>query len=435
MNRNEQMSVIAGLYGNALEWYDFLLYASFAPLFAIIFFPSNHPFISLIATFTVFAIGFIMRPIGGVLLGHYADHAGRRKALILSMCIMTASTTAIAFLPNFYTAGIIAPILFTVLRLLQGMAVGGELPGSTAFLIEHMYAHRRGFAGSLVLCTAFLGIFAGSLISSTLSAAFSYSYLLEWGWRYAYLLGGLLGIFGIVLRIKSMESSAFLKAEVVKELPAKLVFTKYKFQLFMSVVFTSLLAIGNYILIAYITTFLVKSEGFLLPQALFINLIALFFLTLLIPIMGYLSDIYGRKPILFCGIAGIFFLIFPCFWLFISGNWWYVLWGELLLSCILAPLNATVPTIIAELFPTPVRASGISIGYNLGQAIFGGTLPLVALTLIELTGNKLSPAWYIFVFSIGVLIAWKFLKETYQISLNVRDPFGHLNRSKMDPGH
>lgn len=417
MNRDERMSVIAGLYGNALEWYDFLLYASFAPLFAVIFFPSQVPFISLIATFGVFAIGFIMRPIGGVLLGHYADYAGRRKALILSMCIMTVATTAIALLPNFYTAGIIAPILFTLLRLMQGMAVGGELPGSTAFLIEHMYAHRRGFAGSLVLCTAFLGIFAGSLTASTLSAAFSYDYLLDWGWRFAYLLGGFLGIFGIHLRIKSMESSAFLKAQIVKELPAKLVFTQYKVQLLMSIVFTSLMALGNYILIAYVTTFLVKSEGFLLPQALFINLLALLLLTILIPIMGHFSDLFGRKPILLIGITGMFLFIFPCFWLFISGNWWYALWGELLLSCVLASLNATVPTIIAEMFPTSVRASGISIGYNLGQAIFGGTLPLVALTLIEITGNKLSPAWYVFLFSIGVLIAWKFLKESYQISL------------------
>lgn len=418
MNRKEWLSISAGLYGNALEWYDFLLYASFAPLFSKIFFPSQIPFISLMATFSVFAIGFIMRPIGGAILAHYADYAGRRKALILSMIIMTSSTTAIAFLPGFYTAGIAAPILFTLLRLLQGMAVGGELPGSTAFLIEHMDDHRRGLAGSLILSTAFLGIFAGSLTASLLSNTFSDSYLLYWGWRYAYLFGGILGIFGIILRIKSLESAAFLAAEVIHELPAKRVFTQYKFSLMMAIIFTSLMAIGNYILIAYVTTFLVKTEAFLLADALVINLFALMTLTLLIPLMGYCSDIFGRKPVLMSGIIGMMVFIFPCFWLFMSGNWWYVLLGQLMLSFILAPLNATIPTIIAELFPTSVRASGISIGYNLGQAVFGGTLPLVALALIEFTGDKLAPAWYVFGFSLLVFTTWFYLKETYREPLN-----------------
>jgi len=417
MNRNEHKSVIAGLYGNALEWYDFLLYASFAPLFAKIFFPSDIYFVSIIATFGVFALGFIMRPIGGVLLGHYADLVGRRKMLIASVSIMTAATAGIAFLPDFYTAGIIAPFLFTTLRLLQGTAVGGELPGSTAFLVEHVFSHRRGFAGSLVLCTAFLGIFLGSLTASFLSSIFSEQYLMDWGWRYAYLLGGILGLLGIYLRYNSMEPTAFLKADVHKEYPAKLVFTRFKFQLFLSVIFTSIMALGNYILIAYVTTFLVNSEHFTLSDALLINLIALFLLTLLIPIMGFFSDIFGRKAVLFLGLALLFLAIFPCFWLFLSGNWWYALYGEMLFSLALAPLNATVPTIIAEMFPTSVRASGISIGYNLGQAIFGGTLPLVALTLIEVTGNKLAPAWYVFGFNIVVLFAWLYLKETYQEKL------------------
>lgn len=417
MNRNERMSVIAGLYGNALEWYDFLLYASFAPLFATLFFPSDVPFVSLIATFGVFALGFVMRPIGGVVMGHYADIAGRRTVLIYSMLIMTLATTGIACLPDFSTAGLIAPVLFTGLRLLQGMAVGGELPGSTAFLIEHTFANYRGFAGSLVLGTAFLGIFLGSLTASILSAAFDYSFLLNWGWRLAYIIGGLLGVLGIYLRMQSKETSAFLKASITEELPAKVVFTRYKLELFLSVVFTSIMALGNYILIAYVTTFLVKSQGFTLASALWINLLALMLLTLCIPIMGYCSDLFGRRIILMSGLMGIFVFIFPCFLLFQSGDWWYTLAGELLLSLIIAPLNATVPTVIAEMFPTAVRTSGISIGYNIGQALFGGTLPLVAIALIELTGDTLAPAWYVFSFNVLVFVAWMFLRETYQTEL------------------
>ena len=146
MGKDEKRSVLAGLYGNALEWYDFLLYASFAPIFAELFFPTKIEFLSLITTFGVFAISFFMRPIGGALIGHYADHAGRRKALILSVTIMTIATASIAFLPTFHQAGVFAPILFTLFRLVQGLAVGGELPGTATFLIEHTPPHCRGFA-------------------------------------------------------------------------------------------------------------------------------------------------------------------------------------------------------------------------------------------------------------------------------------------------
>jgi proline/betaine transport protein TphA len=228
MSRIEKRSIIAGLYGNALEWYDFLLYASFAPLFADIFFPSENPFSSLIATFSVFAVGFLMRPIGGALLGHYADHAGRRKALIVSVTVMSISTGCIAFLPVFNSIGILAPILFTLLRLLQGLAVGGELPSSAIFLIEHMVGHRRGLAGSLVISTAFLGIFAGSFTVSLLSAIYPYEYLSQTGWRFAYLLGGILGLLGIYLRIRSAESPTFLQATRMEELPAKIVLTRFR---------------------------------------------------------------------------------------------------------------------------------------------------------------------------------------------------------------
>jgi proline/betaine transport protein TphA len=417
MGKDEKRSVLAGLYGNALEWYDFLLYASFAPIFAELFFPTKIEFISLITTFGVFAISFFMRPIGGFLIGHYADHAGRRQALILSVSIMTTATTCIAFLPTFHQVGIFAPLLFTLFRLIQGIAVGGELPGTATFLIEHTPAHRRGFAGSLILSTAFLGIFAGSFTASWVSYLVDHKQLYDWGWRLPYLIGGVLGVVGILLRIRSVESPSFLKAEPTQELPAKLVFLQHKKSLILAVLFTSIMALSNYVLIAYATTFLVKSEGFELNDVLIINLLALLLLTLLIPIMGLLSDRYGRKPIFVSGLIGISVFIFPFFWLMLSKHWWYILCSQLLLSIILAPLNATVPTIIAEMFPTPVRASGTALGYNLGQALFGGTVPLIAFTLIQITGAKIAPAWYILAWSLVVLMAVKFFNEDYRQKL------------------
>ncbi|KTD32667.1 proline/betaine transport protein [Legionella moravica] len=420
MNKKEQYSIIAGLYGNTLEWYDFILYASFAPVFAEIFFPSEIHFVSLLATFSLFAIGFIMRPFGGILIGQYADHFGRRKALILSMSIMTLSTTLIALVPDYKSLGIAAPIIFSILRLIQGLAVGGELPGSTTYLIEHMFAHKRGLAGSLVLSSAFFGIFLGALIASVFSAYFTGNALLQAGWRYTYLLGGVLGIFGIYLRLKSSESPAFQsKSHHHKhDAPIKIIFSQYKMQLFKAVMLTSILAMSNYLLIAYVTTFLVKYQGFQLHDALLINLLALLSLTLFIPIMGYLSDVIGRKPVYLVGLMALLLYVFPFFLLLVSKDWWHVLYCELLLALILAPINATVPTMLAEMFPTSIRASGISTGYNIGQALFGGTMPLIAFTLIELFNNQLAPAWYLFAWAIIVLGTTFYVLETYKNNLD-----------------
>ncbi|CAM2952515.1 proline/betaine transport protein homolog [Legionella steigerwaltii] len=413
MNLTKKKSIFAGLYGNTLEWFDFLLYANFTPLFAQLFFPSKIYFVSLLLTFGVFAVGFFMRPVGGLILGHYADHIGRRKVLIFSMSIMTFSTACIALIPDFNTLGMISPLLFIFFRLIQGIAVGGELPNSTTFLIEHMADHRRGFAGSLVLSTAFLGILLGSLTASLLSILLPDDILKAWGWRLAYLIGALLGLIGIYLRLKSVDPETFLHTKTTKELPAKIVFTAHKRTLLLAIIFTSIMAISNYLLIAYITAFLVKSEGFLLKDALIANFIALFILTLLIPLMGLLSDNFGRKPIFLVGAFGILIFIYPIFILFLSGNWWHVLIGEIGLAILLAPLNASVPTILAEMFPTAIRASGVSIGYNIGQAFLGGTIPLVSLTLVELTGNKYAPAFYILLWALVAIIAARFAPETY----------------------
>ncbi|MGQ3890515.1 MFS transporter [Legionella sp. CNM-4043-24] len=417
MNQDEKRSVVAGLYGNALEWYDFMLYASFAPLFARYFFPLHVPFLSLLATFAVFAIGFLVRPLGGALLGQYADRSGRRRALIVSVSVMSLSTLGIALLPGYDTAGIVAPVLFVSLRLIQGLAVGGELPGSATFLIEHMPSDKRGFAGSLVLSTAFMGIFFGSFVASILSHFFNDDYLLSWGWRWAYLAGAALGAYGIYLRIHSVESSVFLKEKTGTDLPVKMLFSSHKINLLLAVVFTSIMAIGNYILVAYVTTFLVKSEGFPLRDVLTVNFLALLLMTIGIPFMGLLSDRVGRKRVFLAGLSGLILGIFPIFYLLISHNWWHVLWAELLLGLLLSPINATVPTLLAEMFPTAVRASGVSMGYNIGQAVFGGTVPLVALTLVEYTGNRMSPAWYILAVSLVVITLAFSLQKHWQKSL------------------
>jgi proline/betaine transport protein TphA len=409
MQQNSKLNIIAGLYGNALEWYDFLLYASFAPLFAKLFFPTHSYFISLVSTFGVFALGFLIRPLGGIVLGHYGDKLGRRKTLIFSVSIMTLATFCIAALPSYNYIGIAAPILFTFLRLLQGFAVGGELPSSATFVIESMLQKYKGLAGSLVFSTAFLGIVAGVGVATAITNVMSGDELI-WSWRLAYLLGGALGLIGIYLRVKSQETDEYLHTKKCKQLPFKLIFSQHKIKLLIAVLLTSVVALGNYFLIAYANVFLMKSSGFTLPHALEINFIALTFLTLFIPIMGTLSDYIGYSRLFKVGLFLLIAFIFPVFLLLQQHDFIHALYGELLLSVLLAPINATIATLITDMFPTDIRASGISIGYNIGQALFGGTLPLIAITLIEFTGNQLAPAWYIFGWSVFVFVAITLIK-------------------------
>jgi len=415
MKQAQKKSILAGLYGNTLEWFDFSLYASFAAVFADVFFPSDTGFLSLVLAFSVFAIGFLVRPLGGAMLGHYADRAGRRKALIVSVVVMTVATFLIAFIPSYQAIGLMAPALFVLCRVIQGLATGGELPGSATFLIEHMFHYGRGFAGSLVLCTAFLGIFLGSLTAYLLSISMTYLQFSGWGWRVAYGIGGMLGFIGIYLRYKSTESDAFKEVSETEDAPAKVVFQSYRKALLLAVLCTSILAIGNYILIAYVTTFLVKFKGFFYRDALTVNFIALFCLTLMIPVMGLLSDKFGRKTIFSVGVLGMFGLIFPFFWLLMSGSMKYALVAELLLALMLAPINATVPTMIAEMFPTAVRASGTSLGYNIGQAMFGGTMPLIALVLTQYTQSLYAPAWYVLLWSLLVMLSVTQLKDAFHL--------------------
>ncbi|RUR12291.1 MFS transporter [Legionella sp. km772] len=394
MEKVKRNSVLGPLFGNALEWYDFLIYASFASVFAEIFFPSNSHFISLVQSFSLFAMGFVMRPIGGVIIGHYADHRGRKKALIISMCIMTISTFCIGLVPDFKTIGVAAPILFSLFRLIQGLAIGGELPGSVTYLIEQHWAKGRGLSGSLVLSSAFLGILLGSLVTTIFSGLFSEEMLLKWGWRIPYFLGGIMGVWGIYLRINSVESRVF-NEQNTKPLAFKSLWFDYKKSVLLSIVITSVLALGNYLLIAYVTTFLVKAQTFALHEALAINLIALFVLTLVIPIMGYLSDHIERKRMFIFSIILFILLIIPFFFYLGSKNWWVVLAAELMLALILAPINAIVPTMIGEMFPVNIRGRGVSLTYNIGQALFGGSMPLIALSLIHYTGNTITPGYYI----------------------------------------
>ena len=205
--------ILAGAIGNALEWYDFTIYAFFVPMIAMQFFPNKDPFLSLLATFGVFAVGFLVRPLGAILFGYIGDHAGRKKALVLSMIMMSFPTFLIGILPDYHSIGVMAPILLIALRIIQGLAVSGELTTATVFLIEHAELNKRGVAGSLAMAGALFGMVLSAIFATSLSELVSDTQLAAWGWRIPFLLGGLIGVFGLMVRLRVVDPAVYEQAQ------------------------------------------------------------------------------------------------------------------------------------------------------------------------------------------------------------------------------
>lgn len=410
---NQKSILIAGLFGNALEWYDFILFANFTPILAVLFFPTSDPVTALLLTFAVFATGFLVRPIGALLFGYIGDHIGRRAALVTSMSIITIPTLLIGCIPTYASIGIAAPFILVCLRLLQGIAISGELNSAATFLIEHAKPNQRGFAGSLVTGTAIFGILVGAFIAFVMNASLSKDQLAAWGWRVPFLLSGILGLVGLIMRIRTQETPKFKQENPVSEHTSiKQIFLFYRKEVLITILLTSIMAVGNYIFIAYVITFLVKAQGFSLRDASLINLISCAVSLVFYPFFGFLSDRFGRKPIFQMGLWAYIVLPLPIFWLLTQPTFMLVLAGDILLAIVVASIAALIPTLLAELFPTHVRNSGTTLGYSISLAIFGGTAPLISLWLVSVTGTQYAPAIYLMVCALVSSLALRLIEES-----------------------
>ncbi len=412
--------VLAGAFGNALEWYDFTIYAFFVPIIASLFFPAKTPFLSILATFGVFAVGFLVRPLGAILFGYIGDHIGRKKALILSMIMMSFPTFLIGLLPTYQSIGILAPLLLIMLRIIQGLAVSGELTTATVFLIEHADVNRRGIAGSLAMSGALVGIVLSSVIASIVTEVVSSEYLSNWGWRIPFLLGGLIGVIGFVVRLRSVDPLLYEQSQEnqpeKKSRPSVMSHvTGLNHQIvFVGICLTSIMAIANYFLIGYFNTYLVETQRLPLRSVTMINSIAIGIQMVLTVCMGRLSDHLGRKRVLGTGIISLAILAYPVFWLLLQHDIYQALLGEILFAIAAAAISGLIPTTLAEMFDTSHRNTGISMSYNVALALFGGTAPLVAITLVASTHHSFAPAWYLIVCAIIAFSALMTVDESYQ---------------------
>lgn len=388
--------IIAGTVGNTLEWYDFAVYGYLAPILAQQFFPSDDPTVSLISTFGVFAAGFLMRPIGSLLLGHIADKSGRSRALLLSVALMAIPTTLIAFLPTYDQIGVAAPILLTLLRLLQGLSVGGEYTGSTVYLYEIAPPRRRCFTVSWALVGATFGILLGSGVAALATGLLPADDLGSWGWRIPFGFGLLVGLTGFMIRSgnKAEERDQPPSPHDPVSAPVGEVLRNHRPALMRTIACNVLNGVGFYLTFVYLTSYLVDYVKFTESRALTINTSVMVVFMLLLPLVGYLADKIDRRTILLVGSGGVAVFALPMFWLVHHPDPVMVVLGQLGMAVILSAFFAPLMAAMVGQFPVSVRVTGYSIGYNIPLALFGGTAPLIATYLIDKTHLQLAPAFY-----------------------------------------
>lgn len=399
------------LVGNVLEWYDFALYGSFATLFSRLFFPHQNPFLALIETFGAFAIGYVTRPVGGILFGHMGDTKGRKTALILSILLMSLPTFLVGILPTFESAGYLSPLLLVVLRILQGIAIGGEFTLAMSFLVETAPSDRRGYQGSYAMVGVVGGILLGTLAALSVASGLSPEQMYRWGWRIPFLSGILLLAFGLFLRRHLPESPAFEHRTRI-ELPFIEAFRLCRNDMLRGFGFLVTNSVAFYLIVVYQPSYLSGLPQLNLKSALFLQVLSLVLLLFLIPFGGLLSDLFGRRPVTLVSVLGFLLLSFPIYRLFQTGSPEAVFFGQAVFVALLALYIGPLPSIMAEIFPSRVRCSALSVTYNMNLAIFGGTTPLVATYLIHRFKSDSAPGTYLSGAAFLSLITILILKET-----------------------
>ncbi|MBN7124019.1 MFS transporter [Erwinia billingiae] len=406
LNRQDYKTLSLAALGGALEFYDFIIFVFFAAVIGDLFFPADIPdWLRQVQTFAIFAAGYLARPLGGLIMAHFGDSQGRKKMFSLSILLMALPTLAMGLLPTYATLGIAAPILLLLLRVLQGAAIGGEVPGAWVFVAEHVPEKRIGFACGTLTAGLTAGILLGSVVATLVNSAFGPQGILSGAWRIPFLLGGVFGFIALYLRRWLQETPIFVEMKARKvlaaELPLKAVVVKHKREIAISMLLTWLLSAGIVVVILMTPTLLQKQYGIPTAQALQANSLATVMLLVGCICAGFAADRFGASKTFIVGSL----LLAVCSWIF------YRTVGahpELLFPCyalvgLSVGVVGAVPYVMVRAFPAEVRFTGIAFSYNVAYAIFGGLTPIFVTLIMAVT--PLAPAYYVLALSaIGLLV-------------------------------
>ncbi|WP_372016730.1 MFS transporter [Pseudoxanthomonas sp. 10H] len=424
-------SIFSGSVGNLVEWYDWYVYAAFSLYFAEVFFPGGDRTSQLLKTATIFAVGFLMRPLGGWLLGRYADRHGRRAALLLSVWMMCAGSLVIAFTPGYASIGIAAPVLLVLARLLQGLSVGGEYGTSATYLSEMAGREHRGFWSSFQYVTLVMGHLVALGVLLALQLLLTPEQLRDWGWRIPFAIGALAALAALWLRRNMAETESFARSEAHASAAQQhrqgtlRALLQHPRALLTVVGLTMGGTLAFYTYTTYVHKFLVNSAGLSSETAARVNASTLFVFMLLQPLVGALSDRIGRRPVLIAfGVLGTLLTVPILSRLQSVQGAMDAFWLVMLALVVLSGYTAINAVVKAELFPVEIRALGVGLPYALTVAVFGGTAESVALWF-KRTGLESGFYWYVTACIAASLLVYVWMPDTRRHSRIDQDPVGH----------
>lgn len=412
MNNDKDLRrvLIASVVGSSVEWFDYFLYGTVAALvFNQLFFVTDDPAFGTLYAFATFALAFFIRPLGGIIFSHIGDRIGRKKTLVLTLSLMGLATFLMGVLPTYAQIGIWAPVFLIILRLIQGLGLGGEWGGALLLAVEYAPKEKRGFFGSVPQMGVTIGMLMGTIALSIMTLLPDDAFM-TWGWRVPFLLSALLVVFGLWIRKGIEETPTFQKTQEKGEIPKLPIADTLKYHWREVLIATGAKVVETapfYIFGTFIVSYGTQQLNFNQTSILMAVTVGTIVTTILMPIMGSLSDKIGRKKLYVGGTILMIFFAFPYFWLIHQGSLFLLFLATIIgLGIIWAPITAVLGTMFSEIFSANVRYTGISLGYQIGAAVAGGTAPLIATALLIRFNNSYIPvALYIILTALISLVA------------------------------
>ncbi|MBL3641717.1 MFS transporter [Peribacillus frigoritolerans] len=395
--------LVASLVGSSIEWFDYFLYGTVAALvFNQLFFVNEDPTIGLLLSYASFALAFFIRPFGGVIFSHIGDRIGRKKTLVITLSLMGVATFGMGLLPTYQAVGIWAPILLITLRLVQGLGIGGEWGGALLLAVEYAPAEKRGLFGAIPQMGVTIGMLLGTVALSIMTLLPENAFM-TWGWRLPFIFSAFLVFFGLWIRKGIDETPSFKKVKEsgeVPKLPIVETLKNYWREVLIAVGAKVVETAPFYIFSTFVVSYATANLGFSRTATLTAVMIATIITTILIPFMGMLSDKIGRKKLFIGGTIGMALFAFPYFWLLQQKSVLLLIVATVIgLGVIWAPITAVLGTMFSEIFDARIRYTGITLGYQIGAALAGGTAPLVATALLNRFNNSYVPVAIYIIFA------------------------------------